>query len=38
MIEPAELKLIGAAVLGAVIGAALGLALLIYFGGLTYVR
>lgn len=29
---------IGAAVLGAVIGAVLGLALLLYFGGLTYVR
>jgi len=29
---------IGAAVLGAVIGAVLGLALLVYFGGLTYVR
>ena len=29
---------IGAAVLGATIGAVLGLALLLYFGGLTYVR
>jgi hypothetical protein len=29
---------IGAAVLGAVIGAVLGLGLLVYFGGLTYVR
>lgn len=33
-----EWKAIGAALLGAAIGAALGLGLLLYFGGLTYVR
>jgi len=33
-----EWRALAAALVGAVIGAALGLALLVYFGGLTYVR
>jgi hypothetical protein len=33
-----EWRALAAALLGAVIGAALGLGLLLYFGGLTYVR
>jgi hypothetical protein len=33
-----EWRALAAALVGAVIGAGLGLALLVYFGGLTYVR
>ena len=33
-----EWKAVGAALLGAVLGAVIGLGLLLYFGGLTYVR
>lgn len=33
-----EWRALAAALIGAMIGAVLGLALLLYFGGLTYVR